>query len=62
MTLGEKVSQMVHEARGISRLGIPAVGGQQPDERSEELSGKTVLNKDIFYIPDHQSDHGIKEI
>ena len=24
MTLGEKVSQMVHEARGISRLGIPA--------------------------------------
>jgi len=37
-------------------------GGQQPDERSEELSGKTILSKDIFYIPDHQSDHGIKEI
>ena len=24
MTLGEKISQMVHQARGISRLGIPA--------------------------------------
>jgi len=39
---------MVHEARWISRLGIPAVGGQQPDKRSEELTGKTVISKDFF--------------
>jgi hypothetical protein len=62
MTLDEKVYQMVHSARGISHRASTLItggmnafmvlaGGQQPDKRSEELTGKTVLSKD-FSIPD----------